>query len=171
MTPEQQHVLSLIDAENTRRGSHSPRPIIMAICQIESAFNPWARRYEPRIGDASYGLMQLLSGTARDLGYTGPCFPNMPNLSDVHNNPSLALNTLYDPALNIDYGMSYLSQGWEMLEHAFGRPPTLSELFAGYNEGYGAAARGRPDPAYVTVAIAALRHWEAELGETVALDE
>ena len=48
-------------------------------------------RFQSLIGDASYGLMQLLMSTARGLGYTGDA------------------NGLYDAATNIDLGTRLLS--------------------------------------------------------------
>lgn len=38
---------------------------------VESGGDTFAIRHEPRINDASYGLGQLLYGTARGLGYRG----------------------------------------------------------------------------------------------------
>jgi soluble lytic murein transglycosylase-like protein len=49
-----------------------PPAIVKAVMAAESAFNPDAKRGEPQLGDASYGLMQLLYKTAQRLGYTGP---------------------------------------------------------------------------------------------------
>lgn len=174
MTPTQVSTLAVVRAVNARDYADwfllsSP----MAVIQIESAFKQYARRYEPRIHDASYGYMQLLSGTAAGLRaadgtelYRGPVFPHMPDPGDIVNNPRVVDGTLYDPAVNISCGLRYLHDGWDHLRRAFGRDPTLSEWFAGYNEGYGAAARGRPDPAYVAVALAAFEHWLPILNET-----
>jgi hypothetical protein len=52
-----------------------------------------------------------------------------------------------------------LKQGWDFLTNRFGRRPTFEEWCAGYNEGYGAAASGRPDPAYVRAWMAARDRW------------
>lgn len=65
---------------------------IRALIQTESSGDPNAYRAEPQIGDASYGLMQLLYSTVRGMGYSGV--------------PS----GLYDPATNIDYGTNLWSQ-------------------------------------------------------------
>jgi len=67
-------------------------PLIKGVIGRESAFVPNARRGEPQIGDASYGLMQLLYSTAKGLGYTG------------------TPEGLYDPAVNIHYGTQLLAQ-------------------------------------------------------------
>lgn len=49
-----------------------PESWIRAVIEVESSWNPDAYRAEPKIQDASYGLMQVLEGTARGLGFTGP---------------------------------------------------------------------------------------------------
>ena len=67
-------------------------PLIKGVIGRESAFVPTAKRGEPQIGDASYGLMQLLYSTAKALGYTG------------------TPEGLLDPATNIHYGTMLLSQ-------------------------------------------------------------
>lgn len=45
--------------------------LIFATIMIESGGDTYAIRQEPRIHDASYGLGQLLYGTARGIGYRG----------------------------------------------------------------------------------------------------
>lgn len=45
--------------------------LIFATIMVESGGDTFAIRHEPRINDASYGLGQLLYGTARGLGYRG----------------------------------------------------------------------------------------------------
>lgn len=67
-------------------------PLIKGVIGRESAFVPTAKRGEPQIGDASYGLMQLLYSTAKALGYTG------------------TPEGLLDPATNIHYGTMLLAQ-------------------------------------------------------------
>jgi len=64
--------------------------LIKAIVAAESNFNPKAHRNEPKINDASYGLMQTLLGTARWMGYTGPS------------------DGLYVPENSIEFGTRYL---------------------------------------------------------------
>jgi soluble lytic murein transglycosylase-like protein len=49
-----------------------PEAWIRAVIEVESSWNSDAYRAEPKIHDASYGLMQLLEQTARGLGFTGP---------------------------------------------------------------------------------------------------
>ncbi|GEM_PF-1304891 len=58
--------------------------LIFATIMIESSGDTYAIRHEPRIKDASYGLGQILYGTARGLGFTG------------------APSELFDPEINID---------------------------------------------------------------------
>lgn len=65
---------------------------IQAFIKTESNWNPNAYRAEPQISDGSYGLMQLLSSTAKALGYTG------------------TTAGLYDPETNIDLGTKLMSQ-------------------------------------------------------------
>jgi len=67
-------------------------PLIKAVIGRESAFVPTAKRGEPQIGDASYGLMQLLYSTAKGLGYAG------------------TPEGLLDPATNIRFGTMLLAQ-------------------------------------------------------------
>ena len=69
-----------------------PEVWIRAVIQTESSFDPQAYRAEPRINDASYGLMQLLSSTARGLGYTG----TTDGLYDVDTNIRLGTQLLSD---------------------------------------------------------------------------
>jgi soluble lytic murein transglycosylase-like protein len=65
---------------------------IKAVIGVESSYNPRAYRAEPRINDASYGLMQLLYRTAVGLGYAGEP------------------EGLFDPGINIDLGSKFLGQ-------------------------------------------------------------
>lgn len=45
--------------------------LIFATIMVESGGDTFAIRHEPRINDASYGLGQILYGTAKGLGYRG----------------------------------------------------------------------------------------------------
>lgn len=58
--------------------------LIFATIMTESMGNVRSYRYEPRLGEASYGLGQLLYSTALSLGYSG------------------SPEGLYDPEVNID---------------------------------------------------------------------
>jgi soluble lytic murein transglycosylase-like protein len=84
---------------------------IKAVIGTESNFDPEAYRADPRIGDASYGLMQLLSRTAAGLGFRG--------------DPA----ELFDPALNIELGTELLSQ----LRGSYG--DDFRRVYSAYNSG------------------------------------
>jgi soluble lytic murein transglycosylase-like protein len=88
-----------------------PEVWIKAVVMTESSGDPMAYREEPRLNDASYGLMQLLSSTARGLGYSGP------------------VAGLYDPATNINLGTKYLAQ----LRAAHGT--NFQRIYSAYNSG------------------------------------
>src|ERR687896_339502 len=45
--------------------------LVAAVIEQESGFDVHAFRAEPQIGDASRGLMQVLYGTAKWMGYEG----------------------------------------------------------------------------------------------------
>lgn len=98
-----------------------PVALIKAIIAQESAFKPSASRAEPAVNDASIGLMQILYGTAKGEGYTGPV------------GTASTLTGLYDPATNIRFGTSYLASSLQ---------DTRGNILAGisaYNGGF------RPD--------------------------
>jgi soluble lytic murein transglycosylase-like protein len=122
-------------------------PDLFAFVQIESSFNPRAYRFEPRLHKASYGLMQLLYSTACQMGYNGGNFKD-----------------LYDPKTNLRYGMKYAQWGWNYLTQKFGTAPTPTQWSAGYNEGYGAAARREPDPAYSNAWLHCRNYWSLRFG-------
>lgn len=84
---------------------------IKAVIGTESSFNPNAYRAEPKIADASYGLMQLLLRTARGLGFTG----------DV--------SALFDPTININLGSKLLGQ----LIARYGQD--FKQVYSAYNSG------------------------------------
>lgn len=89
-----------------------PVPWIKAIMQQESSGRANAYRAEPRINDASYGLMQLLTRTARALGWAG-------------NDPA----ELYDPDTNIRLGTKLISQ----LRAQYG--DDIHRVYSAYNSG------------------------------------
>jgi soluble lytic murein transglycosylase-like protein len=67
-----------------------PSDLVRAVIAQESKFDTTAVRVEPD-GRISRGLMQVLEGTARDLGLSNPML-------------------LAQPAIGIDYGVKYLAQ-------------------------------------------------------------
>lgn len=99
-----------------------PAGIIKAVIATESSFRPWALREEPRIGDRSRGLMQILEKTARGLGFQGD------------------LELLCDPEVNIMLGTKLLAQ----LYRRFG--PSWADALAAYNGGTPRKVNGRLVP-------------------------
>lgn len=89
-----------------------PESWIRGVIQVESSWNPNAYRAELRINDASYGLMQLLTQTARGLGWKG-------------TDPK----ELYQPAVNIDLGAKLLGQ----LRRSYG--DDFRRVYSAYNSG------------------------------------
>jgi soluble lytic murein transglycosylase-like protein len=150
MTPASCLVLvrSLCDSDEFRAFGFSPASV-MAFCEIESGFDENAYRYEPRLGEGSYGLTQVLLGTARQCGWRG-------------SDPA----ELYDPETNLRTGMRYMRWIWDFLKLRLARAPTLAEWSAAYNEGPGNVLRGRTDPAYSDKWLAARERWLAQLSES-----
>jgi soluble lytic murein transglycosylase-like protein len=92
--------------------AHSvPAIWIKAVIETESNWDPEAYRAEPQINDASYGLMQLLSSTARGLGFNGP------------------VEQLFIPAVNIPLGTKLLGQHRRKYGDDFRR------VYSAYNSG------------------------------------
>ena len=85
--------------------------LIKAIISQESNWSPTAYRAEPRINDASYGLMQVLLATARQ----------------VSGNPYLTAEQLFAPEINIDVGSKFLASQITR----FGYPAGISAYNAG----------------------------------------
>ena len=87
--------------------------LIFATIMLESGGNTYAIRYEPQINDASYGLGQILYGTARSMGFTG------------------APEQLYDPLINIDLIARYHRQNLD----TYGEELNAEQLTIAYNSG------------------------------------
>ena len=92
-----------------------PASLVRAVARAESAFDP--RAVSPK---GAQGVMQLMPGTARELG----------------------VRNLFDPAENIDAGARLLRQ---LLEKYEGR---VAEALAAYNAGAGAVAKHKGVPPY-----------------------
>lgn len=86
--------------------------LIKAIIKTESNWDVNASRFEAHKGDASWGLMQLLLSTARE----------------VLGNPQLITTQLIQPRNNIEAGTKFLSQLW-------GRFGNMRDAIAAYNAG------------------------------------
>ena len=89
--------------------------LVVAVAAVESGFRPTA--VSPK---GAQGVMQLMPGTARDLGVSDPL----------------------DPAANVDAGTRYLR---DLLARFDG---DLSKALAAYNAGPGAVARHQGVPPY-----------------------
>ncbi|MCA3247278.1 MAG: transglycosylase SLT domain-containing protein, partial [Azospirillum sp.] len=116
-------LLAIINANNAD-GWHDPRDVLATIA-VESSFNPAAYRFEPHLGEASYGLMQILWSTARQMerGLTDP-------------------SQLYDPETNIRIGMLYQRWTFDFLRRRLGRDPSQAEWLSAYNAGVGNVLKG-----------------------------
>lgn len=86
---------------------------IKAVIEIESNFNPMAYRYEAHLKDASWGLMQVLLATARE----------------VRGNKNLTATELIKPEINIDIGSNYLAKQYRRYS------ANIYDAVAAYNAG------------------------------------
>lgn len=92
-------------------GWNVPFAWLKAIAGAESEYNPNAYRAEPKINDGSYGLMQILYGTAWKLGYRG------------------FAAGLFDPFTNIDVSAKLLAE----LRGQYGTD--FRRIYSAYNSG------------------------------------
>lgn len=139
--------------DRTARRHGLPPELVRAIVTVESNGNPWAARYEPafynrhvapkpvktrppcseqtemRLRACSFGLMQIMGATAREVGFEG-----------------VFLTELCDPEVGLDWGCRYLAQlarlhyerhGWAGVVAAYnaGSPRKLADG-RWVNEGY-----------------------------------
>ena len=87
--------------------------LIIATIMLESRGDTFAYRYEPHINDASYGLGQILYGTAKGIGFEG------------------TPDELYDPAKNIELIAKYHSRNKDV----YGKNLSAEQLTIAYNSG------------------------------------
>lgn len=119
------HVRAMIERINREEfGGWFDPADVMAIVEIESGFNPGAYRHEPRLDDASIGLMQVLSSTARDRGYQGK------------------VAGLFDPEANLRVGMRHLKWTHDFLSARMGGRVEKATWIGAYNGGVGNALKG-----------------------------
>lgn len=114
--------------------------LVKAIVAAESSFNPRAYRREERINDASYGLMQTLYATARDMGYQGPP------------------EGLFVPENSLEFGCRYLKR--QLIRYGGSLEPAI----AAYNSGTARkGADGRwINQAYVSRVLGFLSRYRAD---------
>lgn len=94
--------------------------LIQAVIARESGFKPDA--YNPNDPGGAWGLMQVIAGTARDLGHLGP------------------MSDLFTPAVGIDLGTKYLAR--QQLRYR----GVVADTVASYNAG---SVRLGPSGSYV----------------------
>lgn len=99
------------DVEKYATAYNLPPALVMAVISQESAFNPLAKRYEAKYDCYSYGLMQILYVTAKDLGYKGQ--PD--ELLDINN--------------NLNYGCKYLAKQYKRYNQ------NITDTISSYNAG------------------------------------
>lgn len=123
-----------------------PESIVLAIVEVESNFNPFAVRYEPHyryakviqglkphdcsieteimLQKTSFGLFQIMGGTARYMGFNG------------------WLTKLLIPTINVRYGVLWLSKLYKKYAVEYG----LDGVIAAYNAG---SPRKKEDGSFV----------------------
>lgn len=135
-----------------------PALLVASIAEVESNSNPWSTRYEPHFNylykpeefsirgiptvetekqmqKMSWGLMQVMGATAREMGFKGRF-----------------LAELCDPSLSLEYGCRYLKR-------QYGRYNDWNHAIAAYNAG---SARKREDGTFFNQRYVdlVLREWK-----------
>ena len=131
-----------------------PVGLILATIGQESGWNKKAMRIERRLNDASYGLMQILYRTARQLGYKG------------ERGEADKLSGLFDPEVNINLGTHLLSQNRKLTGNWSG---AISAYNGGYRPNFGF---GIPATKDLSLCLArnqvtgeCIKHRDVKLGE------
>ena len=99
--------------------------LILATIMLESGGNTYAVRQEPQINDASYGLGQILYGTARGMGFKG------------------SAEEMFDPEVNIELTARYHRRNMDV----YGQELTPTQLTTAYNAG---SPYSTPYPGHLT---------------------
>jgi peptidoglycan hydrolase-like protein with peptidoglycan-binding domain len=105
--------------------------LIQAVIYAESNGNSQAERYESKIDDTSYGLMQILTETAKDISKRNPDLTSLDLDQDGNTTYNEVKNSLLNPKTNVEYGTRFLEENLER----FG---TIDLALAAYNAGQGA---------------------------------
>lgn len=145
LTLTQQTILTTIDTINRAESLNIEPAIVFAFCEIESSFNPNAYRYEERLQEASYGLMQLLYSTACDRGLT--------------DDPK----TLWKIDANLQYGMRQLAWIRDYIEGHSVSDPSPADLAACYNAGVGNFLHGLLPQRYIDTFTKSYERWKVTL--------
>lgn len=121
----QQEVRQIAEAVIAGEGWAVDPCMIVTMAYIESGFKPSASRFEPHLGEASAGLMQVLPSTAKwlhdDLGYR-----------------RYSPNDLYNPVVSIYFGAAFVR--W--LSNYSGRARSEQWVVESYNGGPGNSNSG-----------------------------
>tara|TARA_Y100000310_G_scaffold345673_1_gene468103 strand:+ start:9871 stop:10638 length:768 start_codon:yes stop_codon:yes gene_type:complete len=105
-----------------------PDEFIEANIYSESGGDSNAERYEAHINDHSYGLMQILTETAREISKRNPDLPSLDLNLDEDITQEEVKTSLLNPQINILYGT-------RLLEEEFDRYGSLELAVAAYNAG------------------------------------
>lgn len=114
---------------------------IMAFCEIESSFNTKAYRYEKRLFQASYGLMQVLASDAKDRGLIG--------------DPT----QMFEPEIGLRMGMRQVAWTAAYLEKHLPKNVPIETVAAAYNAGVGNVLHGFANEPYVDAFVKAKAKW------------
>jgi soluble lytic murein transglycosylase-like protein len=99
-----------------KRSKYKDCSLVKAIITVESGNNPLSIG---RDGKGSLGLMQIKCSTAQ-------------TLDRINKRKQVSCNQLFNPYLNVMYGIEYLNY----LEKLLNTPPSTVELLSAYNGGY-----------------------------------
>lgn len=152
---EKTAILTLITDLAAKRGLDAA--LVAAVVETESAFDPWAMRYEPSykylVGNVeslsqierytqmtSWGLMQVMGAVAREYGFTG------------------WLSKLCDPTVGLNYGMLHLNRFYT-------RYGSWTHAIASYNAGRPLMIEGKyVNQIYVEKVLTAQAQYRQTLG-------